>query len=177
MHGRFISALAIIMLCLLAATAYAQPRTVTATGRYTAGTDDSQKKARAMARANALREITEQAGVEIRSMSTIHNFVLTEDKVDLFARAFVPVKEKASGMDRVGSTFEYWVTLEGIIDPEAIAANVSEVESSAAMLAVINTIENRVAELEMNMDIAFEKLLGYKPSEWEPFDPKTMTPQ
>lgn len=86
-----IAALFLMAFVMMTAVACAAPQSFTATGIYIMGDNDSPKIAKAEARKDALRQITEQAGVYTESYSRTQDKELTHDEVQMISASIVKV--------------------------------------------------------------------------------------
>ena len=88
---RAFSIMTLLAVLILPAVASAQVQTFTATHTYILGDHDNKDDARQRCLLIAKRKILEQAGVYIESASEVKDFVLTKDKITLFAAAVMQV--------------------------------------------------------------------------------------
>ena len=79
------------VLMLSAGAAYASPQEYTAVGLYNGGENETQAQAAAAARKDALRQITEQAGIYVQSYSHTQGYELKADEVKTIAASIVKV--------------------------------------------------------------------------------------
>lgn len=70
---------------------HGEPHIIEATGTFDMGDDDSREHAKKKAMEDALRQITEQAGVYVESYSETSNAMLTRDEVRIIASSIVRV--------------------------------------------------------------------------------------
>ncbi len=121
-------------LCLLmGAVAGAAPQTITATGTYIMGENDSPKIAKEAARQEALRIATERAGVYVESYSKTQNMELTEDEVRTISGTVLKVTQETATPQLDGTVWRYSVTLTAEIDTDnldlkAMLARKDEIE-------------------------------------------------
>lgn len=72
----------------------AAPHIIEAVGTFDMGDDDSREHAKKKAIEDALRQITEQAGVYVESYSEVNNTMLTRDEVRIIAASIVRVLDE-----------------------------------------------------------------------------------
>lgn len=73
----------------------AAPHIIEAVGTFDMGDDDSREHAKKKAMEDALRQITEQAGVYVESYSEVNNTMLTRDEVRIIAASIVRVLDES----------------------------------------------------------------------------------
>ncbi len=91
---RKITTAIMVGLLLFPACADAAIRTINGTGEYIMEDNETMKQAQDKAYEEAMRSISQQAAVYIRSSSKAESSVLTKDEVELIATALVQVREK-----------------------------------------------------------------------------------
>lgn len=113
------------------------PRIVTATHRWVMGSGETLADAKRMCRAEAVRDIVEQAGVIVESVSEVENFVLTRDQSRSYAAALVEVQSSDDRLERAGESMAVVCTVRALVDRSDIAKGVRDLaaEPSAARQA------------------------------------------
>jgi hypothetical protein len=85
------------LLALLAASpADAELRTITATGEYRMGDNDTRTDAKRLALMDAKRLALEQAGTYLESVTEVKNLQVSRDEIRTYAAGIVEVKEQAA---------------------------------------------------------------------------------
>lgn len=98
----------------------AAPQTITATGSYTMGENDSPKIAKDAARQEAMRVATEKAGVYVESYSKTKNMQLSEDDVKVISGAVLKVTKETAVPDLTNGAWHYTVTITAEVDTDNI---------------------------------------------------------
>ncbi|HQO09574.1 MAG TPA: DUF4384 domain-containing protein [Clostridiales bacterium] len=137
MKNYFLTTLLILVTGLFAV----QSVVIEATGTASMGDDKTRKDTMSEAKANALRNASENASTFISSETTIRDYVMEKDLVDAFSQAVVKVLEELKGEwikdDTMGESYK--ITLKVEVTPKEIKDSPKKAEmaeSPTAPLAV-----------------------------------------
>ena len=117
---KIIVMLMLLMSCFSAGLCLAAPQTITASGAYVMGDNDSPKIAKDAARQEAMRVAVEKAGVYVESYSRTQNMELTADDVRVISGAVLKVLREQAVPELSAGTWKYTVTLTCEVDTDKI---------------------------------------------------------
>ena len=112
--------LTLMISCLSAGVCLAAPQTITASGAYVMGENDSPKIAKDAARQEAMRVAVEKAGVYVESYSRTQNMELTADDVRVISGAVLKVLREQAVPELSAGVWKYTVTLTCEVDTDKI---------------------------------------------------------
>ncbi|TKB69859.1 MAG: tetratricopeptide repeat protein [Nitrospira sp.] len=105
-------------------TAVAEIRTITATGEYRMGDNDTRADAKRLALLDAKRLALEQAGTYIESITQIKNFDLSKEEIRAYTAGIVEVVEQATRDTMEGTTHVIRVEVTAKIDTDVVARQI-----------------------------------------------------
>src|SRR5437016_13807568 len=112
---------ATMLLCLLSVSnADAEIRTITATGEYRMGDNDSRSDAKRLALLDAKRLALEQAGTYIESITEVENFDLSKEEIRAYTAGIVEVVEQPTRTTMEGATTVVRVDVTVKIDTDVV---------------------------------------------------------
>lgn len=109
---------------VIVASAAAEVRTITATGEYRMGDNDTRTDAKRLALMDAKRLALEQAGTYLESVSEVKNLQVTRDEIRTYAAGIVEVKEQAASSRMEGETTVVRVDVTVQIDTAVVARQI-----------------------------------------------------
>ena len=112
--------LTLMISCFSAGVCLAVPQTITASGAYVMGENDSPKIAKDAARQEAMRSAVEKAGVYVESYSRTQNMELTADDVRVISGAVLKVLREQAVPELSAGVWKYTVTLTCEVDTDKI---------------------------------------------------------
>ena len=128
LHDRFVglaaSAILLLVSLVTAAPAGAEIRTITATGEYRMGDNDTRTDAKRLALMDAKRLALEQAGTYLESVSEVKNLQVSRDEIRTYAAGIVEVKEQAANSKMEGETTVVHVDVTVQIDTAVVARQI-----------------------------------------------------
>ena len=117
---KIIVMLMLLISCFSAGMCLAAPQTITASGAYVMGDNDSPKIAKDAARQEAMRVAVEKAGVYVESYSRTQNMELTADDVRVISGAVLKVLREQAVPELSAGIWKYTVTLTCEVDTDKI---------------------------------------------------------
>ena len=109
---------------LAVSPADAELRTITATGEYRMGDNDTRTDAKRLALMDAKRLALEQAGTYLESVSEVKNLQVSRDEIRTYAAGIVEVKEQAASSKMEGETTVVHVDVTVQIDTAVVARQI-----------------------------------------------------
>lgn len=109
---------------LAASPADAELRTITATGEYRMGDNDTRSDAKRLALMDAKRLALEQAGTYLESVSEVKNLQVSRDEIRTYAAGIVEVKEQAANSKMEGETTVVRVDVTVQVDTAVVARQI-----------------------------------------------------
>ena len=114
-----------LLLCLLGIdNAAAEVRTITATGEYRMGDNDTRTDAKRLALLDAKRLALEQAGTYVESITEVKNLDLTKEEIRAYTAGIVEVTEQASRTIMEGETTVVRVDVTTKIDTDTVGRQI-----------------------------------------------------
>ena len=114
------------LLCLLCIdTAAAEIRTITSTGEYRMGDNDTRTDAKRLALLDAKRLALEQAGTYVESVTQVKNLNLTAEEIRAYTAGIVEVTELATLTSMEGETTVVRVDVSIKIDTDMMAQQIN----------------------------------------------------
>jgi tetratricopeptide (TPR) repeat protein len=116
--------------CLAPAQAGAEVRTLTATGEYRMGDNDTKTDAKRLALLDAKRLALEQVGTYLEGVTEVKNLSVTKDEIRSYTAGIVEVLEQATRTTLEGETTVVRVDVTVKVDPADIAKKVGELRKN-----------------------------------------------
>jgi tetratricopeptide (TPR) repeat protein len=108
----------------LAATAHAEVRTITATGEYRMGDNDTKTDAKRLALQDGKRLALEKAGTYLESITDVKNFQLSRDELRAYTAGIVEVLEQQTRSSMEGETTVVRVDVTCKIDTAVVSRQI-----------------------------------------------------
>ena len=121
---------AVVLLSWPEMPALAEVRTITATGEYRMGDNDTRTDAKRLALLDAKRLALEQAGVYIESITEVKNLDLAKEEIRAYTAGIVEVVEQATRTMMEGETTVVRVDVTTKIDTDVVARQIEAVRQS-----------------------------------------------
>ena len=110
----------LLMVLSLFAQTETKKDTVTVTGKYILGGNDSQTDAKQYALLDAKRKALEQFGTYLTSTTTVENYQLTQDEITTFTAGLMQTTILKEELKTEGEYMSMLVTIQAIIDPQEV---------------------------------------------------------
>jgi len=114
----------IALILMTVSSAWADVRTITASGEYRMGDNDTRSDAKRLALMDAKRLALEQAGTYLESVSEVKNLQVSRDDIRTYAAGIVEVKEQAASSTMEGETTVVRVDVAVQIDTAMVARQI-----------------------------------------------------
>ena len=118
----------VIWLCPL--TAVADVRTLTATGEYRMGDNDTKTDAKRLALLDAKRQALEQVGTYLEGVTEVKNLSVTKDEIRSYTAGIVEVVEQASRTMLEGETTVVRVDVTVKVDTAVVTKQIGELRTN-----------------------------------------------
>ncbi len=143
---------------LLARPALAEVRTITTTGEYRMGDNDTRTDAKRLALLDAKRLALEQAGVYIESITEVKNLDLAKDEIRAYTAGIVEVIEQASRTMMEGETTVIRVDVKVKIDTDVVARQIEALRKNEDVRAKLLRAETEALKLRKEVDAKTHEL-------------------
>ncbi|MDN5941094.1 MAG: tetratricopeptide repeat protein [Nitrospira sp.] len=158
-----ISLLLIVALVFWAAEpALAEVRTITATGEYRMGDNDSRTDAKRLALLDAKRLALEQVGVYIESVTEVKNFDLTKEEIRAYTAGIVEVVEQATRTMLEGDTTVVRVDVKTKIDTDVVARQIDALRKNEDVRTKLLRAESDALQLRKELEAKTHELAAAK---------------
>jgi tetratricopeptide (TPR) repeat protein len=115
---------------LASAAAAAEVRTLTATGEYRMGDNDTKTDAKRLALLDAKRQALEQVGTYLEGVTEVKNLSVTKDEIRSYTAGIVEVVEQATRTTLEGETTVVRVDVTVKVDTAVVARQLSELRTN-----------------------------------------------
>jgi len=154
---------ATMFLCLLLVNnANAEIRTITATGEYRMGDNDTRTDAKRLALLDAKRLALEQAGTYIESITGVKNFDLSKEEIRAYTAGIVEVTEQATRTMMEGETTVVRVDVIAKIDTNVVTRQIDALRKDETMKAELQKIYAEKDQLRQKVDAQTKELAAFK---------------
>ncbi len=130
LYKRIGFALLAAWLVLLPAAASAEVRTLTASGEYRMGDNDTKTDAKRLALLDAKRLALEQVGTYLEGVTEVKNLSVTRDEIRSYTAGLVEVVEQATRTTLEGETTVVRVDVTVKVDPANVARQLQELRKN-----------------------------------------------
>ncbi len=130
LYTRIGFALLAAWLVLLPAAASAEVRTLTASGEYRMGDNDTKTDAKRLALLDAKRLALEQVGTYLEGVTEVKNLSVTRDEIRSYTAGLVEVVEQATRTTLEGETTVVRVDVTVKVDPADVARQLQELRKN-----------------------------------------------
>lgn len=109
------------MLCIgISSMAMANEQVIEAEGSYIMGDSESAASAKNKARLDAMRMVTEKAGVYVKSYTEVKNMEMTTDELTTMAGKLLKILSQDCVAQPIGDTVKYVVHIKAVVDTSSI---------------------------------------------------------
>jgi len=147
-----LGATAVLVSLFTASLAFAEVKTITATGEYRMGDNDTRTDAKRLALLDAKRLALEQAGTYLESVTEVKNLKVSHDELRAYTAGIVEVIEQSTRDVMEGATHIIRVEVTAKIDTEVVARQIDALrknETARAELLRLRAEDDRLRhELE-----------------------------
>ena len=150
-----------IALCLVSPS-WAEIRTITATGEYRMGDNDSRTDAKRLALLDAKRLALEQAGVYIESITEVKNLDLAKDEIRAYTAGIVEVIEHATRTMMEGETTLVRVDVKTKIDTEVVTRQIDTLRKNGDIKTRLLRAEAEALKLSKELEAKTRELAAAK---------------
>lgn len=150
----FIKAIMALSLCLFALSPIcsAEKITVIATGEYIMGDGETKTVAKERADLEAMRSVTEKAGVYVESYTKTINSVVDEDVIRTISSNILQVQKKEYSLEILGESIKIISKVTAMVDTKLIEENTNLVNKNRQLIEQNKTLnkqyDNCLAELK-----------------------------
>lgn len=145
-----------------AGPALAEVRTITATGEYRMGDNDSRTDAKRLALLDAKRLALEQAGVYIESITEVKNLDLAKDEIRAYTAGIVEVIEQATRTMTEGETTVVRVDVKTKIDTDVVARQIDALRKNEDVRIKLLRAESDALQLRKELEAKTHELTAAK---------------
>ncbi len=154
---------ATMVLCLLyVSNAAGEIRTITATGEYRMGDNDTRTDAKRLALLDAKRLALEQTGTYIESITQIKNFDLSKEEIRAYTAGIVEVVEQATRDAIEGTTHIIRVDVTAKIDTDVVARQIDSVRKNETAKAELLKLRVERDQLKQEIEATTRQLAALK---------------
>lgn len=131
--------------------AAAEMRTITATGEYRMGDNDTRTDAKRLALLDAKRLALEQAGTYIESITQVKNFELSNEEIRAYTAGIVEVVEQASRDTMEGATHVIRVDVTAKIETDVVTRQIDALRKNES--AKVELLKLRLERDQLKQEI------------------------
>ncbi|MDE3018624.1 MAG: tetratricopeptide repeat protein [Nitrospirota bacterium] len=143
-------------------SAWADVRTITATGEYRMGDNDTRSDAKRLALLDAKRLALEQAGTYLESVSEVKNLQVTRDEIRTYAAGIVEVKEQATSSKMEGETTVVRVGVTVQIDTAVVARQIDALRKNEHAQEELRHVREEADRLRQEVETKTKELAALK---------------
>jgi len=140
-----VSALFLFVLC--GGIISAEVRTITATGEYRLGDNDTRTDAKRLALLDAKRLALEKAGTHVESITEVRNLNLTKEEIRAYTAGIVEVIEQATGDTMEGAMHIVRADVKVKIDTNVVATQIDSLRKNEGAKAEILRLRAETEDL------------------------------
>lgn len=155
-----ITAFLLHIFCISNATA--EIRTLTATGEYRMGDNDTRTDAKRLALLDAKRLALEKSGTYIESITEVKNFNLTREEVRAYTAGIVEVIEQATRTTMEGETSVVGVEVTVKIDTDVVARQIDALRKNESGKSELLRFRIETERLRQEIDAKTRELASLK---------------
>lgn len=148
----------VVISVFLVKSALAEVRTITTTGEYRMGDNDTRTDAKRLALLDAKRLALEQAGSYIESITEVKNFDLAKEEIRAYTAGIVEVIEQASRTMMEGETTVIRVDVKAKIDTDVVARQIEALRKNEDVRAKLLRAETETLKLRKEVDAKTHEL-------------------
>ena len=154
------TALCLHVFCISNATA--EIRTITATGEYRMGDNDTRTDAKRLALLDAKRLSLEQAGVYIESITEVNNLDLTKEEIRAYTAGIVEVIEQKTRTAMEGDGTVVRVDVTAKIDTDVVTQQIEALRQNYDVKSKLLEAEFRAYKLQKELEAKTQELTSAK---------------
>lgn len=151
-------ALTAILAVVLVSTAHAEVRTITATGEYRMGDNDTKTDAKRLALQDGKRLALEKAGTYFESISEVKNFQLSRDELRAYTAGIVEVLEQKTRSAMEGETTVVRVDVTCKIDSAVVTRQIDALRKNEAAKTDLLRSQQEAGKLRQENEALRQKL-------------------
>jgi tetratricopeptide (TPR) repeat protein len=151
-----------VLLVGLPAAAGADIRTVTATGEYRMGDNDTRTDAKRLALLDAKRLALEQVGTYLESITEVKTFGLSRDEIRAYTAGIVEVTEQATRTAMEGETTVVRVDVHCKIDTAALTDQIAALHRNETTKLELAQAKEEADRLRQDLDRKTRELTSLK---------------
>lgn len=144
--------LTLIIAILVAHTAWAEVRTINATGEYRMGDHDTRADAKQIALQDAKRIALEKAGTYIESITEVKNFSLSKDEVQAYTAGVVEVTQQAATSIMEGQQQIVRVEVACKIDTDIVTRQIDALRKNETVKAELLKAKQETEQLRQDLE-------------------------
>lgn len=142
--------------------ALAEVRTITATGEYRMGDNDTRTDAKRLALLDAKRLALEQAGTYIESITEVKNLDLAKEEIRAYTAGIVEVIEQATRTMTEGDTTVVRVDVKTRINTDVVARQIEALRKNEDVRTKLLRAEAETLKLRKELDAKTHELTAAK---------------
>lgn len=147
---------------LLPFTALAEIRTITATGEYRMGDNDTKMDAKRLALLEAKRLALEQVGTYLEGVTEVKNLSVTRDEIRSYTAGIVEVTEQAVRTALDGDTTVVYVDVTAKVDTEVVAKQLAELRKNELAREELARVQAEADRLRKELEEKNKELAALK---------------
>lgn len=152
----------VLILAGLPAVATAEIRTVTATGEYRMGDNDTRTDAKRLALLDAKRLALEQVGTYLEGVTEVKNFGLSRDEIRAYTAGIVEVTEQATRTTHEGETTVVRVDVNCKIDTAILARQIEALRQNESTRSELEQAKEEADRLRQELEGKTRELAALK---------------
>ena len=143
-------------------TASAEFRTITATGEYRMGDNDTRMDAKRLALLDAKRLALEQAGTYVESITEVKNFNLTNEEIRAYTAGIVEVMEQATRTTMEGETTVVRADVTTKIDTDTVSRQIDALRKNEGIKNELVRLKVEGEQLQQQVEIKTRELAALR---------------
>ena len=147
-----------IIITLIKPEAFAEIRTIIATGEYRMGDNDTRTDAKRLALLDAKRLALEQAGTYVESITEVKNFILTREEISAYTAGIVEVIEQETQDTIEGATQVVRVKVSAQIDTDVVTRQIDMLRMNIMAKEELLRIRAEKDQLQQLLDMQTREL-------------------
>jgi Flp pilus assembly protein TadD len=160
--ARIVIAGTMILSLLAVSPARAEVRTITATGEYRMGDNDTRTDAKRLALLDAKRLALEQTGTYLEGVTEVKNLQVTKDEIRTYTAGIVEVTEQTTQDVMEGATHILRVEVTAKIDTAAIAGQIASLRKQEHAKEELEQARTEADRLRQEVEAKTKELAALK---------------
>ncbi len=160
--GRAVHASLLLVLLLASVPAGAEVRTITATGEYRMGDNDTRTDAKRLALLDAKRLALEKTGTYLEGVTEVKNLQVTKDEIRTYTAGVVEVVEQETRSAMEGETTVVRVDVTVKIDPAAVARQIEALRKNEHAQEELRHVREEADRLRQEVEAKTKELAALK---------------